>query len=282
MAEIKRITFDEYAANPAINNSFLGDVRRSPALAVYRRDNPTDTEAMARGRALHSMVLEPGQFIASYIEAPECDRRTKEGKAVWAQFEANAAGRTILKASDAEQIASMAAAIDRHPAAASIISLIEATELSLFWDDPIIGIPCKARVDALAKVGEQVLAVDIKTTRDASREEFARSCWTYGYHRQAAFYLDGLAACGRPAMGWVLIVVESDPPHQVAVYRLDEASIDAGRAEIRRLLGVVAECMRTGQWPGYPDQVVDLSLPVWALARAESSTRNMSPDAIRF
>lgn len=279
MSEIKRISFPDYAASTAINNSFLGDVRRSPLHAIYRRDNPRDTEAMARGRALHTLVLEPGEFEQAYVVAPACDRRTKEGKALWSEFEAKAAGRVVLKEEEADLVDAMARSIDMHPAASKIIKLVEATELSLFWTDEPTGIDCKARVDALAKIGNDVLAVDIKTSRDASPAEFGRSIYNFGYHRQAAFYLSGLAACGRPAIGWVMVVVESEAPHAVAAYRLPDEAIDVGRSEIRALMATVAQCRLTNEWPGYPEEIVDIALPAWAMTKAEKS---LTPDQIRF
>jgi len=58
--------------------------------------------------------------------------------------------------------------------------------------------------------------------------------------------------------------VESSWPHQAAAYMLGDDALDAARRENRRLLGLYAECKRTGQWPGYASAITLIQLPRWA------------------
>ena len=46
----------------------------------------------------------------------------------------------------------------------------------------------------------------------------------------------------------------------------------AARIEYRRLLNEYAECMRTGEWPGYRTDIQLLQLPRWAQAQINASS----------
>lgn len=61
------------------------------------------------------------------------------------------------------------------------------------------------------------------------------------------------------------MTVEKLPPFAVAVYRIDEDALEAGRRMYRRALRLWAECLDRGIWPGYSDRIESISLPAWAL-----------------
>jgi hypothetical protein len=91
---------------------------------------------------------------------------------------------------------------------------------------------------------------DLKTTQDAS-VAFEDSILKYGYHRQAAWYLDAANAAGLGLKEFVLIAVEKDAPFGVQTFALDDSLIAKGRAENRASLALFAECKTSGNWPGY-------------------------------
>jgi hypothetical protein len=62
------------------------------------------------------------------------------------------------------------------------------------------------------------------------------------------------------------VVVEAEAPHDVAVYHLDEEQIYMARETIAELLTRVAECERTGIWPGIAPEPQPLLLPRWEYA----------------
>jgi hypothetical protein len=108
------------------------------------------------------------------------------------------------------------------------------------------------------------MVADVKTTEDARPDAFRKSVANYGYHRQDAFYRGGLSAIGASAQHFVFVVVEKTPPHAVAIYALDQDAVSRGfnsvQADMRRL----AECMRSGEFPGYDASIQTLSVPPWA------------------
>ena len=106
--------------------------------------------------------------------------------------------------------------------------------------------------------------VDFKTTQDSMPSEFAIHAGRYGYHQQQAWYTDILRLLGQPALDYLIIAQCTEPPHLVSVNRIDAESVQRGRDRNRIALDTLAECRRTGLWPGHGNQIHDISIPAWA------------------
>ena len=266
---MRRIPYDEYARIKATNWSALKHMRKSPKHYKFALDNPRkDTTRLALGRAAHTAVLEPDRFMIEYACFKGGDRRGKK----WLDFKAQHEGETILKLSEYETCLRIRDAVRSHPVAASYLraGLHEAT---LTWEDKGTGLACKGRVDWISDSVPAV--VDLKTTGDIGAHRFAGVAARMGYHTQSAFYRDGymtaMGALGELVPG-VVIAVEVEAPHDVAVYRIDEDCMYAGSEEYGELLLKVRRCMQSGEWPGqYPDQQ-DLRLPNWVWGDEEYAT----------
>jgi hypothetical protein len=142
---------------------------------------------MRLGSLAHCAVLEPDELSKRYAIAP--DRRSNAGKAAAAELAA--AGIEAVTESDMALALSMADAVRQHPYAAALLADGKA-EQSFWWDDKATGQRCKCRPDWY----QGTTIVDLKTCQDASANAFARACATFGYHTQAAHYLNGAARCG--------------------------------------------------------------------------------------
>ena len=266
MTTSANMTLAQYRACKGVNWSALKHYGHSPAHYRAHVDAPPkQTEEMQTGSALHAIVLEGEEVFASrYAVAPEgVKRNTKAGKDEWAAFEAANEGKEIIKPEQAESVRAMAAALAAHPAAARLLARCREREKSIFWEDPATGVSCKGRLDGFDPAGAIVL--DLKTARDASPRGFARAAADLGYHGQAAFYLNGLAASGLSAR-FVFAVVEKTPPFAVALYHIDGDELAAGRQLAARYLDLHARCIEANEWPGYAPDVQTLALPRWALA----------------
>lgn len=192
-------------------------------------------------------------------------------KDVRSRWRAENEGYTVLSPDDLAQLHAMRDAIRAHPAAAALLDGEGVAEASVYWTDEATGELCRCRPDRWRKDG---ILVDLKTTIDASPEGFAKSLANYRYHVQAPWYLDGASAAyeaGQLPGDWqaprafAFIAVEKSAPYAVAVYTLDAATIELGGAQMRANLDTLAECRRTGVWPGYGDKIANLSLPDWYL-----------------
>ena len=89
----------EYHAHPAVSNSILAKMARSPlhARAYIDGERKGPTAAMLVGTAVHTAVLEPRRFSAEYAVF-QGDRRTKEGKARYDEIKESGATIKIGRA----------------------------------------------------------------------------------------------------------------------------------------------------------------------------------------
>ncbi len=264
------LSFTGYCALPGVNHSTLERVRRSPAHAREEALHPKEpTAALALGHAFHVRLLEPHRFALEYTTGPTINRRTKIGRSVWARFERENAGRFLLKPEEAQLYDRMAEAVLAHPVAAQLLAGRGASELAFVWRDAETSLLCKGRVDRLGELGGWPFVVDVKSTRDASPQAFARSITAYGYHRQTAYYRAGLDALRPAARRATIIAVEKEPPYAVAVYELAERALEQGEREFRAALARYRECVESGIWPAYGDDLGLIDLPSWAVDRLD-------------
>lgn len=256
------MTNAEYHATPAISKSDLDLIAKSPMhYKLSKEAQREQTPAMLLGSVTHKLVLEPEKLADEYMVAPEVDKRTKDGKAAWAEFVAEVTDKhTVIDKAMYEQAQAVAEAVRSHPVAAKLLQGGQA-ELSYFWDNN--GIECKCRPDYLREDIKTV--IDLKTTQCSAPEEFTKSAYNYRYHVQAAWYLDGLQACGVDVEHFIFIAVETKPPYPVMVYVADELMIKLGQAEAADNLETYKKCLESDSWHGYEDQpkVHSLSLPDW-------------------
>ena len=100
--------------------------------------------------------------------------------------------------------------------------------------------------------GEILAIIDLKTTKDASKESFRRSIDDYGYDLQAAFYTDAVKMAIGREVPFYFLVVESDAPHSVRLYRIGQASIEVGRRKYRMALQLLGLDEVAGAGPEPP------------------------------
>lgn len=285
----KGISNAAYHGGEGISKSGLDLIARSPlhywsAYIDPQREPREETPAMALGTAIHSAVLEPGAFATDYVvvptTAPKRPSRTQlnakkpsddtmSAIVWWEEFDRMNAGRTIISAEDYKTCFSIQTNLLTHPAARTLLVDGE-PELSVFWRDAETGVLCKCRPDYMNYKANVI--VDVKSTEDASPEGFRRSIVKYGYHVQAAWYLDGFkAATGTAPKAFVFAAFEKKRPYATAFYVADADMIELGRILYRERLNVFAECLKRNLWPGYPQQVQAISLPAWVLKAANDN-----------
>jgi hypothetical protein len=258
---------DEYHASPGVSNSMLSDLAKSPAHCWALHHNPARPErkataAMRAGTLLHTLVLEPAEVPRRYIVAPEgLDLRTKAGK----DWKAQADGLEVLTAEQYLTAEQQADAIRAVPELAALLASGQ-SEVSCFWTDPATGLECRMRADWVHPLPDgRAIVLDLKTTGDVSPEGFGRSVWSFGYHRQAAHYSAGFAAAaGVEVAAFLFGAVTNEYPFIAMAYMLADEDLQRGRAEVRRLLDLYAECTASNHWPAFGAGVQLINLPAWA------------------
>ena len=256
--EFKPVPFQEYLGIDMASSSVLKTIlNQSPAHSRVKKEQ---TPAMALGSAAHRAVLEPDLFKNEYAVAPKCDKRTKKGKAEFAEFEESAAGKTVISFDDMILIQNIEVAVRENKTASLLLSDGQA-EISGFFTDPIENVPCKIRPDFLHKNG---MIIDLKTCQDASPAGFGRQVITFGYDLQSSFYSYGFEQItGEECQGFYFVAVEKSEPYGCCVYPAEYNILELGKEKLRRALKLYAECERFNVWPGYPE-ASRLDVPGWA------------------
>ena len=262
-----RVPSKTYHRWDALSNSWLGRLDRSPAhlRAYLDADKETDTPAQRQGRAIHVAVLEPDSFGTTFgIFGEGSKKTTKDGKAEWADLQNQFGLNNVLTYGEYEMCCAIRDSVRCRSACRTLLGGEGDAELSVVWDND--GILSKARADRMSWKLKGGTIVDLKSTRDAAAQDFERSIYNFGYHRQAAWYLQGFGAHKVSVAHYTIIAVEKEPPYEAAAYRMSEPAINAGWQQLEPLLEVYRECKESGVWPGYPDVVQDIGLPRWAWA----------------
>jgi exodeoxyribonuclease VIII len=244
----------EYRAFPAFNQSAAKHILTSPAhYQAYINTPQEETKALRFGTFVHSAVLEPHTLNDLYATAPDCDRRTKEGKAAWAEFATANAGKTIL---DYEE-----SALGHLVASSARFALkrlgveFDATEVMYHVD--YNGVPLKAAIDGVA--GDYLW--DIKTTDDASAAGMLKAIRNYRYNLQAYWYrLVYELATGRRPLGFRFLFIEKEPPFACSICEVGPELMSWAIADFEKAVTLYKECTASGVWPAYPDdiQVIDV------------------------
>lgn len=259
---------EDYHAVAALSKSRMDALHRSPAhFLAYLQEPHEDTAATILGSLTHTLAMEPELYPLRFRAFENIKRSTNEGKANCE--EAEAAKLTPISTETLAQAQAMAQALRSHPTAAGAFLAEGALfEVSVFWEELVDGvaIPCKARLDVLHKglPGFGCLCADVKKTRDASPRGMGRSITEYRYHVQAAWYRRGLYTQGLHTRQFLLMCVEDAPPYPVGLYNISESAQGVALHEIKEDMERLAGCIKSGEWPGYPVDVMELDLPTWA------------------
>ena len=257
------MTEKEYRQHPAISRSELWHIRESPQKFKYYKENPPEpTPSLLFGQVFHKILLEPDTFDEEFVVAPEVNRRTKEGKQIWASFVSEHENQIIIPIEMCAQAKEMCEAVKKEPLAVKLLN--GATEVPFFWTDEMTGEACKCRVDVLNTEYSQPIIIDVKTTSDASTDAFIRSSINYGYDFQAAMYSEGVEKnIGKKTL-FVFIAIEKDPPFSVNILQADELMLRRGYDLFREYIGIYQDCKTSGNWYGYLgklNQINNLALP---------------------
>ncbi|HDC1420236.1 TPA: exodeoxyribonuclease VIII [Salmonella enterica] len=261
---------EAYHAGPGVSKSQLDDITDTPAIYLWRKNAPVDTEktkTLDTGTAFHCRILEPEEFSKRFIIAPEFNRRTSAGKEEEKTFleECARTGRTVFTAEEGRKIELMYQSVMALPLGQWLVESAGYAESSVYWEDPETGILCRCRPDKI--IPEFHWIMDVKTTADIQR--FRTAYYDYRYHVQDAFYSDGYRAQFGERPTFVFLVASTTAEcgrYPVEIFMMGEDAKLAGQREYRRNLQTLAECLNNDEWPA----IKTLSLPRWAKENANA------------
>lgn len=268
MALLLNLPPEEYHEKVALSASTAKHLLRSPAHYLKSREAQDSTTLPMRfGTLVHMLVLEPSTASKRVEVRPGmASRKLKGGREeadAWEALPENA-GRMLFDLETFHRAQRVAQAVLAHPQSGPFFKTNCVTEATALWTEAVGGnlVPCKARLDCYREADNVI--VDLKTAQDASPEGFRAACRTYKYHLQAAHYSRAVeVATGRKPDRFLFVAVESEEPHGVGIYELDEASVRIGEEQMRRAANLFVRAHHpasTAADLGYAQEVVKLSL----------------------
>jgi len=207
-------------------------------LLDYYKNGGTDSSAFSFGRAAHCFILEPDEFSKRYLVVDDTDIKNEIGGArptatkaykEWLNLieeEALTDNKELLNIDDWNTILAMKSELDKIK---EFKDLMTGTLKEKIFTNEFVGVRVKIKLDAI-NTGNYV--IDYKTTNDAAtRENFIRDMYKYGYDHQAAFYCD-VTGTNR----FIFIVQEKSFPYSIMIAELSDDVLEKGRAKYQRNL----------------------------------------------
>lgn len=241
------LTRDQYNATEALSFSGMKELMKSPAhYAHWLTAEREQTKAMLIGSASHAAVLQPSVFRDAYAQAPECDRRTKDGKAIWeAAQQALKPGQQVLAFDDYALVMNIADAVTKVVDFPGMGGWAEHPLTGKDRETPIKGIP-----DFISDDG---WIWDLKTTEDITERAALRTILSYKYHVQAAHYIRLAQNHRGDILGHRIVMVEKSAPYSVAIYQVAGEILEAGREECLSAYSLYDRCRAEGRWETYTE-----------------------------
>lgn len=219
---IEKDSNDIYHSHNSISASGLKYISK---YSVYHfiHQLPRETNSMAFGTAVHTALLEKNEFYDIYYPMPEIgDLRKKENKELKAEAELKAEGKICLSFQDHERIKNIIQNFNKNKLAQHYCN----GEIELSHYGRHENVDVRVRPDVINYVSGFIS--DVKTCQDASPEAFRRDVFKWGYHLQAAFYMDMTGV-----ETFKFVCVEVNHPFTVVVHTLDDEFISLGRKKYK-------------------------------------------------
>lgn len=292
------LSSEDYHADPApepsLSAGMINELLVAPAKCWEnsRRLNPDweepeKPEKFSIGSVAHIMHLEPHLFEerVAIVQGKTKDGKLSDGYATQDAKDqrdaALAAGKTPILAKHMTKVLAARAKFQAHGFTSKAF-VGGKFEQSMFWRHPLYGFWCRARPDFIHDTIAHLN--DYKATANADPTQFGRHAYNMGYHRRAAWYLEGAEILfgKRPDHYW-FCNQETKAPYLTAVVELDWQALEDGKAENDHAAGIFYRCMESGDWYGYRhsdaldrDRAFQIPLPPYASAQIDERLRRDS------
>lgn len=277
---------EAYHGNSAVSSTKFKDFIERPSLYEKKHINKLIkqewSDALRFGAGLHyAMEGEDAYNKNCYFLKEDFSLRSKANKELWHDI-IHKIKKVPIKHAEQVQIQEAKDSILSHPIAAALLSCGEA---ELTWrlageeysmqcrtdfmclsapdfaeqfgiEDPLLPGPCEPYI------------VDYKTCQsleDWTSDGYNNTIAKFGYDIQNVFYQlivnVILKEAGLPIVEhFIFIVTEKKEPRETAVFILNLDTILAAKKSVIDNLERMAECFRTGVWPGYCKDVIETGI----------------------
>lgn len=250
-------------------------------LAGYGED---DTRSKDWGGLVDCLLLTPQFFEDQYAVKPltyPADGKKKgdpveekpwNGNAAWCKdWLANNATKTCISTKELAEAKKAVAIIEADKELALILKAGRKQVMVVAeFHDAATGVivPVKCLIDCVPADDNALL--DLKTTQSGDLKSWGKSVFGFGYHVQAAMYLDAWNAATGEDRKWMRHVVQENfAPYETAKRIITEDYIAIGRGQYTAALRHYCDCLAANYWPGY-DADAELQISGWAIVEPES------------
>ncbi len=224
-----------YHSHNSISASGLKEIYKNSVYHFLNRGFK-ETAPMKLGTAVHQALLEPHDFHSVYHLIDKIDKRTKAGKEELQKQMEIAGDKIILDYEVYEIIEAIKKDFKKNKLAQHYCK----GQIELSHYTQIDGVDVRVRPDCLNKISNFIS--DVKTCQNNSPNSFKKDVYNWGYHLQAAFYID---VCG-DIDNFKFIACQTKFPYTVEVYTLDEKDIEFGRMAYKSALEQWKNYKKTG------------------------------------
>lgn len=225
------------------------------------------TAAMQWGSLVDCLATTPELLAESVSISPYDSYRTKEARD-WR--DAQLAARMIIATKEEIELATAAAKMLTETCEASA-DIFAKSKSQVIIAGRVLNVKVKGLVD-LAPEGEDFLA-DLKTVSDFSTDGFAKVVSNFGYHVQAALYLNLWNAMfpNDQRTRFKFVWQESEAPFETCVTELSAPDIEAGWLYTSILVQRLIDATSADKWPmALEGQNIITTRPTWASIQEES------------
>lgn len=256
-----------------MSNTSLGEFASNPHRWIRGYRRKVSKKQVDWGNLIDCMVLTPGQFDERFAVYPTHypDSKTGEMKKFtlssnWCKkWKEDHENFQCITKTDLDNATAARARLAEDPI---IMEMLDGCQTQVFvlgeYHDPQtkIVVPVKCLIDVVPSVSntknsnDRCLA-DLKTCRHADKRSWERQVYLFGYHRQAALYMDLYTeATKEDRTDWRHIVSESEPPYEPARRQLsggENSFIELGRNQVLSALRTYCACLEANSWPSWDD-----------------------------
>jgi hypothetical protein len=147
-------------------------------------------------------------------------------------------------------------------------------EVSMYWNDPETGLPCKIRPDAF-QIEENIgcnAIISFKTTHADNIGKMQYDAAKYMYHLSEGMYSEGFEqVTGRKCTAVICIMLQTVLPYLPVVFWYSPEDLANGKYRYRIALRNVKDAMDANHWPGFDSYseegnmgIINMNLPEWS------------------
>jgi hypothetical protein len=217
------------------------------------------------GSVVHELLSGHGDGIWQFGHDDWRSKAAKEDKA-----RAVAEGRVPILQKDMERAVTVEQRIRDHLDQDEELNWVfneGAGETALIWHDAALGIHGRALLDWWGGSERPGSIIDVKTTTgDLDDRSVMMRVLDTGMHIQQAWYERGLTALYPAIAGRIdyrIIFAQQVEPYGVRVVRLGKRYRWHGWRNAMIGAGIFADCLRTGEWPGWIPRTQTIDAPDW-------------------